>query len=84
MARRDLFLERLVRVNQELNRTEHERKVLRAKLADHFAKKPVLTMAEFNERAAVSRKYAVPPLEHCDRMGWTARFGDERKRGGRG
>jgi selenocysteine-specific elongation factor len=79
-----LFLERLVRVNQELIYTSRQMKVLRAKLADHFAKKPVLTMAEFKEMAGVSRKYAVPLLEHCDRMGWTVRSGDERKRGGRG
>lgn len=79
-----LFLERLVRVNQELIYTSHQMKVLRAKLADHFAKKPVLTMAEFKELAGVSRKYAVPLLEHCDRVGWTVRAGDERKKGGRG
>ena len=79
-----LFLERLVRVNQELIYTSRQMKVLRAKLADHFAKKPVLTMAEFKELAGVSRKYAVPLLEHCDRVGWTVRAGDERKKGGRG
>jgi len=79
-----LFLERLVRVNQELIYTSRQMKVLRAKLADHFAKKPALTMAEFKDLAGVSRKYAVPLLEHCDRMGWTVRAGDERKRGGRG
>jgi len=78
-----LFLERLVRVNQELIYTAHQMKVLRAKLADHFAKNAVLTMAEFKEMAGVSRKYAVPLLEHCDRVGWTVRAGDERKRGGR-
>jgi len=79
-----LFLERLVRVSQELIYTSRQMKVLRAKLADHFAKKPALTMAEFKDLAGVSRKYAVPLLEHCDRMGWTVRAGDERKRGGRG
>jgi hypothetical protein len=34
--------------------------------------------------AGVSRKYSVPLLEHCDRVGWTVRVGDERKRGARG
>ncbi len=79
-----LFLERLVRVNQELIYTAHQMKVLRAKLAEHFAKSAVLTMAEFKELAGVSRKYAVPLLEHCDRVGWTVRAGDERKQGARG
>ena len=79
-----LFLERLVRVNQELIYTSRQMDSLRAKLAEHFAKKPALTMAEFKEMAGVSRKYAVPLLEHCDRVGWTVRSGDERKKGGRG
>jgi selenocysteine-specific elongation factor len=79
-----LFLERLVRVNQDLVYTAHQMKVLRAKLADYFATKPALTMAEFKDLAGVSRKFAVPLLEHCDRVGWTVRAGDERKKGGRG
>jgi selenocysteine-specific elongation factor len=78
-----LFLERLVRVNQELIYTSRQMDSLRAKLAEHFAKKPALLMAEFKEMAGVSRKYAVPLLEHCDRVGWTVRAGDERKKGGR-
>ena len=31
--------------------------------------------------AGVSRKWAVPLLEHSDRVGWTVRSGDERKSG---
>ena len=33
--------------------------------------------------AGVSRKYAVPLLEHSDRVGWTVRRGDERGSGGK-
>jgi hypothetical protein len=29
----------------------------------------------------VSRKFAVPLLEHADRSGWTQRTGDERRAG---
>jgi selenocysteine-specific elongation factor len=79
-----LFLERLVRVNQELVYSTKQLEALRRKLAAHFAKKPALSMAEFKEMAGVSRKYAVPLLEHSDRVGWTVRSGDERKKGGRG
>ncbi len=78
-----LFLERLARVSQELIYTTRQLERLRAKLAAHFAKKPALSMAEFKELAAVSRKWSVPLLEHCDRVGWTVRVGDERRRGGR-
>jgi selenocysteine-specific elongation factor len=79
-----LFLERLVRVNQDLFYTSKQMEALRAKLAAHFAKKPALSMAEFKDMAAVSRKYSVPLLEHTDRVGWTVRAGDERKKGARG
>jgi len=77
------FLDRLVRVSQEFTYTSKQLEGLRAKLAGHFAKKPTMNVAEFKEISGVSRKYAVPLLEHSDRVGWTARSGDERKAGGR-
>jgi selenocysteine-specific elongation factor len=78
-----LFLGRLVRVSQDLTYTARQLEVLRGKLAGHFEKKPSLTVADFRDLTGASRKYAVPLLEHCDRVGWTLRAGDERKRGGR-
>jgi selenocysteine-specific elongation factor len=77
------FLGRLVRVSQEYTYTARQLEGLRAKLAAHFARRPALTVAEFKELAGVSRKWAVPLLEHCDRTGFTVRAGDERKAGGR-
>jgi selenocysteine-specific elongation factor len=77
------FLGRLVRVSQEYTCTARQLESLRARLAAHFARRPALTVAEFKELAVVSRKWAVPLLEHCDRVGWTVRAGDERKAGGR-
>ena len=78
------FLDRLVRVSQELIYTARQLEALRLKLAAHFERRPALTMAEFKDLTATSRKYAVPLLEHSDRVGWTVRSGDERRRGGRG
>ena len=78
-----LFLGRLARVSQELTFTTRQLEALRAKLATHFGRKGTLTVAEFKDLARVSRKYAVPLLEHSDRVGWTVRLGDERKAGGR-
>ena len=40
-----------------------------------------LTVADFRSFTDASRKYAVPLLEHADRVGWTVRVGDERRRG---
>jgi len=72
----------LVRVSQELIYAARQLEGLRVRLAVHFERKPALTMAEFKDMTATSRKYAVPLLKHCDRLGWTVRSGDERKRGG--
>ena len=78
-----VFLGRLVRVSQEYTYTARQLEGLRAKLAAHFARRPAMTVADFKELAGVSRKWAVPLLEHGDRTGWTVRAGDERKAGGR-
>jgi len=75
------FLGRLVRVSQEFTYTERQLDGLRRRLAAHFARKPTMTVAEFKEISGVSRKYAVPLMEHADRVGWTVRSGDERKAG---
>ena len=78
-----LFLGRLARVSQEFTYTTRQLEDLRTRLAKHFASKPTLTVADFKEVSGVSRKYAVPLLEHSDRSGWTVRVGDERRAGGR-
>uniref|UniRef100_A0A832I3I3 Selenocysteine-specific elongation factor n=1 Tax=Eiseniibacteriota bacterium TaxID=2212470 RepID=A0A832I3I3_UNCEI len=75
------FLGRLVRVNQDLTYTARQMNALREKLAAHFAARPTMSVAEFKALAGVSRKWAVPLLEHCDRSGWTVRAGDLRRRG---
>ncbi len=76
------FLGRLVRVSQDLTYTRKQMDLLRARLLAWFTKHPALKVSDFKEIAGVSRKWAVPLLEHCDRVGWTVRSGDERKRGG--
>jgi len=76
-----LFLGRLVRVSQDLFYTARQLERLREGLRGHFAKQPALTVAGFREITGASRKYAVPLLEHADRLGWTMRVGDERKAG---
>ena len=78
-----LFLHRLVRVNQDLTYTVRQMEELRERLRLQFARSVTLSVADFKTAANVSRKYAVPLLEHCDRIGWTVRVGDQRKAGGR-
>lgn len=76
------FLGRLVRVSQELTYTAAQLERLRTTLSAWFQTHPTLTVASFRDLTGASRKYAVPLLEHTDRLGWTVRVGDERKRGG--
>jgi len=77
------FLGRLVRVSQEFTYSAAQMDELRRRLAAWFEKQPELSVAEFRELTGASRKYAVPLLEHCDRIGWTMRVGDERRAGAR-
>ena len=77
------LLGRLVRVSQEFTFTTRQMEDLRAKLAAWFEKHPALSVADFKDMTGVSRKFAVPLLEHCDRVGWTVRAGDQRKAGAR-
>jgi selenocysteine-specific elongation factor len=46
-----------------------------------FAKKPVFTTMEFRDALNVSRKYAVPILDHFDRIRFTVRSGHDRTPG---
>ncbi|GIX05801.1 MAG: selenocysteine-specific translation factor [Candidatus Poribacteria bacterium] len=48
-------------------------------LREHFLERETLEIAELRERTGLSRKYAVPLLEYCDRQGWTVRVGNARR-----
>ena len=76
------FLGRLVRVNAELTYTTGQMSRLSTLIADWFAGgHESLTVADFRGLTGASRKFCVPLLEHGDRVGWTVRVGDERKKG---
>jgi selenocysteine-specific elongation factor len=75
------FLGRLVRVSQDLTYTAAQMAELRRRLAAWFGANYTLTVSQFRDVSGASRKFAVPLLEHCDRVGWTVRVGDERRKG---
>jgi selenocysteine-specific elongation factor len=76
------FLGRLVRVDSQFTYTAKQMDQLRTLLVGWFdAGHTALTVADFRGFTGASRKFAVPLLEHCDRVGWTVRVGDERRRG---
>jgi selenocysteine-specific elongation factor len=74
---------RAVKVTSELLYTKALWEDLEGRLRSHFRKSPTLGMGAFKELAQVSRKYAVPLLEHLDRTGLTRREGDDRVPGPR-
>jgi selenocysteine-specific elongation factor len=75
------FLGRLVRVNAELTYTAGQMSRLSSLVSGWFAGgHSSLTVADFRGLTGASRKFSVPLLEHCDRVGWTVRVGDERRR----
>lgn len=47
-------------------------------VANFIQRKGSITVAQFRDLTNTSRKFAVPLLEHLDRIGFTKRLGDER------
>jgi len=74
---------RAVKVTSELLYPAPLWEELRSRLQAHFRKNTTLSMGAFKDLAQVSRKYAVPLLEHLDRTGLTRREGDDRVPGPR-
>ena len=76
------FLGRLVRVNAELTYTAAQLARLQRLVSEWFESgHAAMTVADFRGVTGASRKFGVPLLEHCDRVGWTVRVGDERRKG---
>ncbi len=72
---------RVVKVTSELVYTRGQWEEIESRIRAHFKERPALSMADFKDILQVSRKYAVPVLEHLDRLGLTRREGDERRPG---
>jgi hypothetical protein len=54
---------------------------LMSELASRFDHASELSVAEIRDQWTITRKYAIPLLEQCDRQRWTVREGDKRRRG---
>ncbi|HEV8129052.1 MAG TPA: selenocysteine-specific translation elongation factor [Candidatus Eisenbacteria bacterium] len=72
---------RVVKVTSELLYTRGQWEEIEGRIRAHFRTRPALSMADFKDILQVSRKYAVPVLEHLDRLGVTKREGDARRPG---
>ena len=58
---------RVVKVTSEMVYTRAQWEEIERRLASHFERHGVLSMGEFKGLLQVSRKYAIPLLEHLDR-----------------
>jgi selenocysteine-specific elongation factor len=80
-VQRLLFDGEAVRVSQEFVYTARQWRAVEDALRRHFAAREALRVADLKDLLGVSRKHAIPLLEHSDRLGLTTRAGDERRRG---
>jgi selenocysteine-specific elongation factor len=69
----------LVRINDALYITTGQHADMINRLRSWYAAKPDMTMAEFRDLLATSRKFALPFLEHLDSNRVTLRVGEVRK-----
>jgi selenocysteine-specific elongation factor len=68
-----------VRISDSMYLTASVYNEMIGKLKDFFRKKPEMTVAEFRDILATTRKYALPILEYLDSIKVTLRVGDIRK-----
>ncbi|MDI6871694.1 MAG: selenocysteine-specific translation elongation factor [Bacillota bacterium] len=69
---------RLVKVSEELYFSPEALGRVREVLRDYFAAEKTLEPPAFKDRLGLSRKFAIPLLEYCDRMRWTRRVAEVR------
>ncbi len=54
---------------------------LRQAMKDHFNTQSEMNVADFKRMSGLTRKFAIPVLEYCDKQGWTERNGNVRLKG---
>ncbi|MDX9715576.1 MAG: selenocysteine-specific translation elongation factor [Dissulfurispiraceae bacterium] len=69
----------LVRITDAVYLTKENYDIMIDRLRQHFSKKQEMTVAEFRDLLATSRKFAMPFLEYLDSNKITLRVGDARK-----
>ncbi len=72
---------RLVRTSAEFLIHAEALETFLAGLRDLFDAQEVATVGDVGQHFGISRRYSVPLLEHCDRLGYTERREAERRRG---
>lgn len=68
----------VVKVSEELYFSPEALTRVREVLRDHFAAEKTLEASVFKDKLGLTRKFAIPLLEYCDRLRWTRRVADVR------
>jgi hypothetical protein len=69
---------RLVKVSEELYFGPAALARVGEVLGEHFGAEKSLEASAFRDKLGITRKYAIPLLEYCDRIRWTRRVADVR------
>jgi selenocysteine-specific elongation factor len=69
---------RVVKVSEELYFSPEALTRVQEALREHFAAQKTLDPPAFKEKLGLSRKFAIPLLEYCDRRKWTRRVAEVR------
>ena len=76
-----MFSGEATRISTDFTYTTTALADIEQRVRGHFATHEELVVADFKDLLSVSRKHAMPLLEHLDRTGITARRGDARVAG---
>lgn len=68
----------LVKIKEDLFFSRQAWEEIRAKVAEYFAEHEEMAPGDFRDLTSLSRKYAIPLLEHLDKERVTVRVGDKR------
>ena len=68
----------LVKIKEEIFLHRERYGELRERVLSHFRSQPSINVGTMKDLFGVSRKYAIPFLEHLDDVRMTRREGDER------
>ncbi len=68
----------LVRIKEDIYLHPEAYQRMKATLRDYLAAHPTISVPTFKDLLGVTRKHAIPFLEHCDEIRLTRRQGDDR------
>jgi len=72
------FADLLGKAVDQVNQTQHQADRLATAFQRGDDHQEIMKVVHFKSLTGLTRKYSIPLLEYCDRLGYTIRRGDER------